>query len=83
MAGTIAFMAPEVVESKPSDFKADVWSLGIILHHLVSSKLPFSGEDREATVEQILNKQLTFEGAAWSNIHPQCKNLLLGMLTKD
>jgi serine/threonine protein kinase len=56
MAGTIAFMAPEVVESKPSDFKADVWSLGIILHHLISAKLPFSAEDREATVEQILNK---------------------------
>jgi serine/threonine protein kinase len=49
-------MAPEVVESKPSDFKADVWSLGIILHHLISAKLPFSAEDREATVEQILNK---------------------------
>lgn len=50
VAGTIAFMAPEVVENKPSDFKADVWSLGIILHHLVSSKLPFSGVDRESTV---------------------------------
>ena len=83
VAGTVAFMAPEVVESKPSAFKADVWSLGIILHHLVSAKLPFSGEDRDATIEQILGKELSFEGAPWSSVHPQCKNLLLGMLTKN
>lgn len=36
IAGTIAFMAPEVVEGRPSDFKADVWSLGVLLHHLAS-----------------------------------------------
>ena len=63
-------MAPEVVENKPSDFKADVWSLGNILHQLVSSKLPFSGTDRESTVQNILHKQLAFEGAEWSKIHP-------------
>jgi serine/threonine protein kinase len=47
IAGTTAFMAPEVILCQASDFKADVWSLGVILHHLIYSKLPFSGEDSD------------------------------------
>jgi len=40
-AGTTAFMAPEVMLDQPSDAKADVWSLGILLYTLICSKLPF------------------------------------------
>ena len=40
-AGTAAFMAPEVIREEPSDFKSDIWSLGVILYTLVASKLPF------------------------------------------
>ena len=43
VAGTVAFMAPEVLLGEPSNFKVDVWSLGVILHHLACKKLPFSG----------------------------------------
>ncbi len=43
IAGTVAFMAPEVLVGEPSNFKADVWSLGIILYHLTCARLPFSG----------------------------------------
>jgi len=40
--GTMAFAAPEILLEEPADFKADVWSLGVLLYSLVSSKLPFS-----------------------------------------
>ena len=43
VAGTLAFMAPEVLLGELSNFKADVWSLGVILHHMACKKLPFSG----------------------------------------
>jgi serine/threonine protein kinase len=39
--GTFAFMAPEVLKKEASGHKADVWSLGVMLHTLVSSQLPF------------------------------------------
>ena len=44
-AGTNGFMAPEVVQDELSDFKSDIWSLGIILFALIDSGLPFYGRD--------------------------------------
>ena len=49
VAGTIGFMAPEVVLDLPSDSKADIWSLGVILFALISSRVPFSGSDKKQT----------------------------------
>ena len=39
--GTVGFMAPEVALEQPSDYKADVWSLGVIIFALICSKVPF------------------------------------------
>ena len=39
--GTITFSAPEVLKEEAYDFKADVWSLGIICYTLISSSLPY------------------------------------------
>ena len=55
VAGTIGFMAPEVVKNEPCDFKSDIWSLGIILYALISSGVPFCGVNREETIEYIIS----------------------------
>ena len=47
VAGTIGFMAPEVVQGQPSDFKSDVWSIGIVLFALLASGVPFAGPTRD------------------------------------
>lgn len=39
--GTYRWMAPEVIEHKPYDHKADVFSFGVLLWELLTGKLPY------------------------------------------
>ena len=82
-AGTIGFMAPEVVMDEPSDFKADIWSLGVMLYALLSSRVPFSGSTKDETAEKICQAPLSFERSAWKEVSSGCQGLLTQMLEKD
>jgi len=39
--GTLTYMAPEVAQHKPYTKSVDMWSIGIIMHMLITGKHPF------------------------------------------
>lgn len=41
MAGTLAYMAPELLRGDEADPRTDLWALGIVLYQLASGDLPF------------------------------------------
>ena len=82
-AGTLGFMAPEVIQNLPCDSKSDIWSLGVIMYALIGSGVPFSGPDRETTVSSIVNEPLSFKREVWQGVSESCKDVLERMLEKD
>lgn len=40
--GTPLYMAPEIINEKPYDYQADLWSLGCILYETLAGEPPFS-----------------------------------------
>ena len=44
--GTWYYLSPEIIKSRPYNFKTDIWSLGVLLYEMCSQKLPFRGRDQ-------------------------------------
>jgi serine/threonine protein kinase len=51
--GTIAYSSPEILLGYNHDFSTDIWSLGIVLHALLSGEFPFADKDIEKTKRNI------------------------------
>jgi serine/threonine-protein kinase len=53
--GTVPYMAPERLRDKMIDGRSDIFSVGVVLHQLITGQLPFSGEDY-VLMQKILNE---------------------------
>lgn len=48
--GTYEYMAPEMIQEKPYDYKVDIWALGILLFELIQGVAPFRGENGQDVI---------------------------------
>ena len=55
--GTLQYMAPEQLEGKEVDARADLWALGAILYEMASGSRPFSGSSSASLMASILERE--------------------------
>ncbi|XP_039012343.1 serine/threonine-protein kinase STY17-like isoform X2 [Hibiscus syriacus] len=72
--GTYRWMAPEVIEHKPYDHKADVFSFGIALWELLTGELPYSLLTPLQAAVGVVQKNL--RPTIPKNTHPRLGELL-------
>lgn len=84
MVGTKYYIAPEVVRNSTFTSACDIWSLGIIMHLLLTGYLPVGG----TTSDQFCTRLLEYKGPRfieemWTSISKEAKDLLSKMLDTD
>ena len=55
LAGTPAYIAPEVVLQQPVEARADLFSLGVVFYEMLAGRNPFIARGAVATIDRILN----------------------------
>ncbi|MBL0216917.1 MAG: serine/threonine protein kinase [Myxococcales bacterium] len=54
--GTPQFMAPEqITEPDKVDRRADIYALGVIIYEMITARRPFTNDDTDALINDILN----------------------------
>uniref|UniRef100_A0A8C7IBT1 mitogen-activated protein kinase kinase kinase n=1 Tax=Oncorhynchus kisutch TaxID=8019 RepID=A0A8C7IBT1_ONCKI len=57
-AGTVAWMAPEVIRNEPISEKVDIWSFGVVLWEMLTGEVPYKDVDSSAIIWGVGNNSL-------------------------
>ncbi len=67
IVGTPDYMSPEQARGETVDARSEIYSMGVVLYHMLAGRPPFDGAD----VMEILTKHITDEAPAPSSLNPQ------------
>ena len=81
--GTPKYMAPEQIDSKAADIRADLYALGMIFYELLTGRLPYEDEDPY----RIVIKKLTTPPVPPRNYNPtvpeEAEQIILRLIRKE
>ncbi|MFO0588301.1 MAG: protein kinase [Polyangiaceae bacterium] len=81
--GSPMYMSPEQARRAPDiDYRADLWSLGVVMFEMLTGERPFRGDLAEV-LHQIQRGDIPTVGRRIRKIDPELDALVSGCLTRD
>eukprot|EP00955_Chlamydomonas_euryale_P094520 364865-Chlamydomonas_euryale.AAC.2 len=83
MCGSPHYMAPEIMLDAKYDATADLWSVGVILHELLTGRVPFTGANHMGLLDNIKTQEKGLKHTLPRYLSPSCRDLILGLLHRQ
>ncbi|KAF8979898.1 hypothetical protein BGZ46_004876 [Entomortierella lignicola] len=83
VAGSMAYMAPEVLMRKGYLESVDWWSLGVVMFELLFGKRPFRGKSNEMLTNSILRDPLPLPNNVMDIVSEPCLDVLSKLCERD
>jgi serine/threonine protein kinase len=81
--GKPAYLAPETLDQRDFDHRADVFSLGIVLHELLTLRPLFEGDNHQITFYRVLNMEIPPPSGTRPDLPPALDAIVLRALERD
>lgn len=83
LCGSPLYMAPEILGYKKYDNKADLWSVGAVLHEMVVGKPPFRANNHVELLKKIENAHDKIRFPESLSLSSEMKRAIRALLRKD
>jgi eukaryotic-like serine/threonine-protein kinase len=81
--GSPAYMSPEQVRELPLDFRTDMYSIGVVMYHLLTGRLPFQAGNNFSLLYQIANADPQPPSALRAGVPPGLDAIVLKAMARD
>lgn len=78
MCGTLDYIGPEIIQSKPYKESVDVWALGVLAYQLATGNAPFYNKEKKVQYTNIRNIKIAFP----EYLSDGLKDFILSLLKK-
>jgi Tol biopolymer transport system component len=81
--GTIHYMAPEQIEGREADVRADVWAFGCVLYEMLTGRRAFDAPTHASVIAAILERQPEPIALPDARLSPPINRLVAACLEKN
>ena len=81
--GSLAYMSPEQLDGGALDARADIYSLGAVLYHLIAGRPPFEADSQSGLMSQIYSARPTPLGALRGGVSAALDAVIQSALEKS